>query len=616
MRPQERPWKEHRVRKAFAALLGILGGVVPVIAQSGVPATPVVHREELVVTASLEEEERDQLPVSVEVIDAEEIEARQATIIAELLATVAGVSVVRSGSPGQVTSVFMRGTESDHTLVLWNGIELNDPYFGGFNWAFLPTDGIARVEVARGPFSALYGSDALGGVVQIFSGEREGGTLRLEIGEDGYARAGLAAGANVGALRLDLAGSLRRGDGRFANEFFDGEDLVARARWQPGEGGSVGLVARINAAEIGIPFSSGEPSPERRIARRERELALPFSAAAGGWKLDGQMSRVATESRFRDPRDFFGFTANDTESEALRLRTVASRRGDGYWLALGGEVERVEVDDRSSFGVALAGAEQRTWALFGELFGQLGPLRLDLGLRHDDNDVFGAETTPKLGIAVHLPSGWRLHAAWGRGFRAPSVGELFFPFTGNPELDPERSESRELGIGWQRRGWRAGLTGFDNRLRNLIDFDFATFSNVNVGRARSRGVEVTLGWQSERLALRLGATRLDAEDRDSGLPLLRRPRESASVVLTARPGAWTLNLTTRHVGARADVDPVTFARRDNPGYTRLDLAAQWRLDERWAPYLRIENLADREYSEALGFPAPRRNLVGGLAVSF
>ncbi len=599
------------MRKA-AVLLGILGGAVPQVAD----AVPPVVQDELVVTASLAEEERDELPVSVEVIDAAEIEARQATTVAELVATVAGAAVVRSGSPGQSTSLFLRGSESDHTLVLWNGIELNDPYFGGFNWAFLPTDGVERVEVVRGPFSALYGSDALGGVVQVLTGEHDGGTLRLEAGGDGYRRAGLAAGTTLGDLRIDVAASLRQGDGGFANDFYDGHDLVARARWQLGGERAIGLVARINDSDVGIPFAGLEPSPRRRLGWRERELAVPFEASAGGWQIDARLSQVATDSRFRDPDDAFGFTANDTSSEALRLRAVAARRGERYWLAVGSEVERQQVDDRSSFGVNLAGAEQRTWAAFGELFWRAGPLRVDLGLRHDDNDVFGGETTPKLGVALELARGWRLHAAWGRGFRAPSVGELFFPFTGNPALQPETSDSRELGLVWRRGGWRAALTGFDNRLDNLIDFDFATFTNVNVGRARSRGVEATVAWQSERFALRAAGTLLDAEDLDTGLDLLRRPRRSASLVATARPGDWTVSLTAVYAGERDDVDPVSFGRALNPSYLRADLAARWRLSERWAPYARVENLADRDYAEALGFPAPGRTVVGGLAVSF
>ncbi len=197
--------------------VGILGGVIPAQSQT---APPRSFGDSIVVTASLAQESEDALPATVDVVEAQEIEARQATAVLDLLATLPSMSVVRSGSPGQVTSLFTRGTESNHTLALWNGIELNDPYFGGFNWGFLATDGVERVEVIRGPFSSLYGGDAIGGVVQVVSSRSQGAQLNLEAGENGYARGGLTAGAQAGPVQLDLAGHMRRGDGQIDNDDF------------------------------------------------------------------------------------------------------------------------------------------------------------------------------------------------------------------------------------------------------------------------------------------------------------------------------------------------------------------------------------------------------------
>src|SRR5262249_51368414 len=153
---------------------------------------------------------------------------------------------------------------------------------------------------------------------------------------------------------------------------------------------------------------------------------------------------------------------------------------------------------------------------------------------------------------------------------APSLGELFFPGSGNPDLQPETGRSYEVGIERQARGFRFALTGFLSRQRNLIDFDFATFRDVNVGRAKSRGVEGELGYRQGIVSAGLDATYLDAEDEPPGLPLLRRPKRSGSLVLALTPRQWTFSLTERVVGERPDVDPVTFARRTNPGYQRLD----------------------------------------------
>ena len=599
----------------YALLLaGIVGGSIPVVAQS--PA-PVVIDENIVVIASLESEAVRQLPASVTIIESPEIEARQSTEVSDLLRVVPGLDVVRSGSPGQVTSLFTRGTDSDSTLVLWNGIELNDPYFGGFNWAFLPTEGVDRVEVVRGPFSSLYGGDALGGVVQIFSANRDGGDVHFEGGSNGYLRGAVSAGTQLGPTRFEVTGHLRRGEGQLDNDFYDSEELMARFEWLMAPGVSLGVVARANDSKTGIPLSGGAPSPNREISWQERQLAIPFRAELGRWQIDARLSAVAYDSAFRDPDDPFGFTASDTESESRRARAVASYAfAPDRWIAFGSEYDRAEVTDSSVYGVSLDGENQSTWAMFGELFHTLGPVTLDLGVRYDDNDVFGSQTSPRLGAIYSISERLRVRGSYGRAFRAPSIGELFFPVTGNPDLQPEINNSVELAVDYAADSWRVGITGFENRLENLIDFDFVAFRNVNVGRAKTRGLELEAGYRTRLLVLRWNATLLDTEDLETGLALLRRPERTSSLVATVYPEPFTVNATLRYVGERADVDPITFVRSVNDGYLRLDLAAAWRVTGWIAPYARIENVADEEYAEALGFPAPGRTFVGGLEVSF
>jgi vitamin B12 transporter len=597
---------------------GILGGGIPVLAQTPPidPPTPAVpaFQDSVVVSASLDPEQVQEVPASATVIHKEEIDARQDDSLGELISTVPGVTVAQSGGPGQVTSVFVRGAESDQTLLLWNGIQLNDPYFGAVNWNFMPTDGLDRVEVVRGPFSALYGSAAMGGVVQVLTGAEQGGTLRLEGGENSYGRAGLAAGADVGKMRLDATGHIRRGDGELDNEFFDSEELVARALWTLQPGLSLGVLARANDSETGVPLSGITPTPHRRISWQEREVAVPFKLARGDWDVAAQVSRTTFDSAYRDPDDPFGFTASDTESAGLRGRTVVTWHREGLSISGGTEVERLEVTDSSSFGRNLDGARQRTWAVFGQASADRGPVHFELGLRRDDNDVYGGKTSLRTGAVAAVGGGVRLRASYGEAFRAPSLGELFFPGSGNPDLQPETGKTWEVGIEREAGGFHIGLTGFESRQRNLIDFEFVTFRNVNVGRAKSRGIEAELGYEKGIWAARLNGTYLDTEDQDTGLPLLRRPKRSGNLLLTARPGRWTLNLESRWVGDRPDVDPVTFGRAESPSYLRTDLAAKWRATQRFSPYVRVENAADREYAEVLGFPSPGRTWIGGVAI--
>ena len=596
-------------------LVGILGGAIPALSQ----ISPVdTFGDTLVVTASLEKETEGSLPATIDVIEVSEIQKRQATAVLDLLATLPSMAVVRSGSPGQVTSLFTRGMESNHTLALWNGIELNDPYFGGYNWGFLATDGVDRVEVVRGPFSSLYGGDAMGGVVQVLSGRQQGARLDLEAGGDGYARGGLSAGAKLGPVQLDLAGHLRRGDGQVENDDYAGEELMVRADWSWRPGMSLGLALRGLNADTGIAYSGGQPSPNRRIQWEERLVGLPFRFENERWTVDAQLSGVFYDNAFRDPDDPFGFTESDTESQVVKGRSVASydlSRADS-WIAFGGEFDESEVTDSSVFGANLDSKGQRNWAVFSELYYRVGDFSLDLGLRRDENDVYGGRTSPRLGVQWSAGDATRLWASYGEAFTAPSVGELFFPFSGNPDLQPETSRSVELGVEHQAGSWRWSLVGFNNDLANLIDFDFVEFLNINVGRARTRGVEAEVGYVARRWTARWNASYLDAEDLEASVPLLRRPGESSNLVLSYSPSTWSVTLTGRYVGDRDDIDPLSFERMNNDSYVRFDVAGRWQALENLAPYLRLENLTDEEYQEVLGFPAPGITLVGGISLSY
>jgi vitamin B12 transporter len=458
----------------------------------------------------------------------------------------------------------------------------------------------------------------VGGVVQVLTGGERGTTVKVEGGGNGYARASAVSGFDAGPVHFDLAGHLRGGDGEFKNDRYTSEDLSARGTWNLDPATSLGLLIRGDDAKTGVPFSSGVPTFDRQISWQEREIAIPFHALRGPWEVDAQLSDFRLTNAYRDPADPGGFVSSDTESKALRGRTVASyRASDDLRFSAGAEGERLEVTEGSNFGSDLAGSHQRTWAAFGEAGYDLGQVHLEGGLRRDQNDVYGGQTSLRFGGVARLTRTTRLRASYGEAFRAPFLGELFFPGSGNPDLQPERSASAELGLEQDAGPVRLALTAFEARTRNLIDFDFATFRDVNVGRARSRGVEGEVSLHQGIVTARASATYLDTEDRATGLALLRRPRKSASLLLALAPSArWTVAWTARYVGDRTDVDAVTFERRTNPGYLRNDLAASYALRPWISPYARVDNLTDRKYEEALGFPAPGRTFAGGVAVRF
>lgn len=614
-------WRRLGAAAAVGVLLGT-GGVAAARAQeteAADNATPV-YAETTEVTATAVAEERRDVPATVRVVDGAEAAARQAESIVELLSTVTGVQGSAYGPSGQLASLFVRGADSNQTLVLWNGIPLNDPFSDEFNFAFLAAEDVQRVEVVPGPFSALYGSSAMGGVVQVITGGERGVRLQLEAGQRDHHRVTVAAGGDRGPLHAEVAGHRREGKGGTGNDAYEGSEASGRLRWTPRPASEASLLLRWNDSETGIPFVGFTPSPRRHIAWTEREAALPWSHTAAAWEWSGALSQLRYDNAFRDPDDPFGFTRGDTESRADRARAVGTRRFlnvlNGWWAG-GGEWERVRVTDGGTFGTNLDDARQRTAAAFTELHVERGRLAADLGVRRDDNDAYGGATSPRLGIVAAATPELRLRASYGESFRAPALVELYYPFTGNPDLRPERGRTAEVGAAWQRGAWSVDLAGFEARQRDLITYDFVANRNANVGRARSRGVDGELRFRSDFFDLRVGGMRLDAEDRDSGARLRNRPRTTAHLVAIARPGDAVLSAVVSWVGERLNAFPeFPYADTVNPAYATLDLAASWELRQGIAPYARLLNALDREYEAVLGFPASGRTLIGGVRLEW
>lgn len=594
----------------FAALLGGVSAATPAVTQSSAP-----FADSITITATAAPEKTSVVTATVEVVAEAEIADRQAAQASDLLRTVPGLELVQAGSAGKATSLFSRGTNSSHTLVLWNGIELNDPYLGGFDWSTLSTDGVERIEVVRGPFSALYGSNALGGVVQLVTrrggGDAGLGDVRLEGGSHGYLRGGVAGGRRFGAFAVDLSGHLRRGDGELANDFYDGEEVDLALDGALGKSATLGALLRWGASDVGIPYDyAGSPSLRREQTFDTRSLALPFAWTGALWHVDAQAATTATDLAVSDPDD--PFAASRAEAGRDQARLVVRRSvGDGLELTAGGDWDRQEVRTRDAFGPGLADESQRTWAAFGQLAWNRGPVRIDAGVRRDDNDVYGAETSTKAGVAWAVAPAWRLRATYGEAFRAPSLADLYYPGFSNPDLQPESSQSYELAVEGGEGAWRTTVALFENDLDNLIEFDFVTFVPQNLGRARARGIEGSLAYCRGLFDGRLAATWLDAENLDTGGPLLRRPDTSASLVLFVRPGAWTVGGTLRYVSDRTDFGDVALA-----AYSTLDLSLAWRPNERWEPFVRFENVLDEEYEEAAGYPAPGIGFRAGVGLRF
>lgn len=598
------------MRGLVSLFVAAASAAAPSMAQQG------VFEETVVVTATGEETRLAEVSAAGTVFDREELEAHGGPTVHELLRRVPGATLLRSGLDGGVTSLFVRGAGSNQTLVLLDGVRLNSGYFGGYDWSLPLAAGLERVEVVRGPYSALYGADALGGVVQLVPARAAQPSLRLlaEGGGSGWRRGemGFATAAGSLTVRADLA--YREGEGPLPNDGFSARLGSLYVAGELGGGGRIGLLVRRTDTETEIPFSGATTTPNRRTEAQETLVAVPLRLAqVAGGVLEASLSRVERDLSFRDPDDPWGYVAGDTAADTTAARLVWHRSLGAHRLSAGGEWRRDEVSDADAFGVNLDAARITTTSTF--LQDRWSPARrweVLAGARWDDARPWGSEVSPRITVS-HLVGSARVWTSWGRAFRAPALGELYFPFSGNPQLDAERSRSAEAG-GALALGDGAGLlqlVGFSNRVDNLIQFDFTSYAFANVGRATMTGVEASWLQRLGELRLRTGLTWLDAEDGD-GVALLRRPEWSGHVSLSGRwPGAVEGEAALIWVGQRPDVDAVTFARVQQGGFVTASLSAALPLGGGARLRVRVDNLADRTYEEVNGYPALGRRVILG-----
>ncbi|HEY7113134.1 MAG TPA: TonB-dependent receptor [Thermoanaerobaculia bacterium] len=606
-----------RTSASFLAAAAVLLALLPAAAHAQQPVPPV--SEDVVVTATSIPAQETQVGSAVTVITRQEIERSEKGSVLELLRAVAGLDVVQSGPPGSVTSLFTRGTNSTQTLVLVDGVRMNSPFFAGYDWSAMTTENIERIEIVRGPFSALYGSDAIGGVVQIFTRTASEGISGRATGEAGN------QGQGQGSAFVSGGEGTFFGSGAYRYVAFDGDRPntdwrqrtgEARVEARLSEGSRIAFEGGIIDGEVGNPGPVGLPSTARGLFREER-LALPGSfALSDANQLDVLVADVRSKPGYRDVDGGF---VSQTDAQTLQTRVSDTQHLGAHALTAFASWERWKVDDASNFGVNLDGQRTTLWGLGAQDTATFGAFTVTAGVRYDRHSTFGDHWSPRATVLWLSPGAlWKIRASGGSGYRAPTIGELYYPFGANPNLKPESSISWEVGAERYVGGGRVEVSFFWNDLKDLIVYDFATSTNENVGRARTKGVEV--GWRQTivaALSADVTYTYLEAVNRDTGAALIRRPRHRASLGLDWRPIAgFDVAGRLLFTGDRPDNDPLTGAPTELPSFLRLDLLARYQATPNLAPYLRLTNALDRQYDEAAGYPAAGRLVAGGLDVRF
>jgi len=568
------------------------------------------------VTATRTPARVDALLGDVLLIERDAIEASTARTLPELLSRSAGLQMSANGGAGKVSSVFLRGTESRHTLLLIDGVPYGSASAGIPIWDAVPLELIERIEVLRGPASALYGSEAVGGVVQIFT--RRAGRqawANAGVGSNGYAQAGAGvgggfgagAGAGVGADTLRYSLNLQASrDGGFSaanarapfgnfNPDRDGlrqDSVNAALQWQLGRDWTAD--ARLLHTDGLVWFDDGPRTDSRSAIRSEVGSLGLRGAVSASWRTELRLSQSADTSHaivsaFM-PSDF-----RTTQQQWLWQNTVDTPLGE---LLAGVEQREQRVASSTAFTV-----DRRTIdGLFAGLRGAAGVHRWQVNLRHDRNSQFGAADTGFAAYGLQLSPAWRAHAAWGSSFAAPSFNQLYFPRFGNPALQPERGENTELGLRWQLSANQAlKLLRFDNRIRGYIS---NTTLPQNIPRSRIEGTTLAYDAQYGALSVQASVDALDPRNELTGKLLPRRAQQQAALGADYRTGRWRFGGSLYAVGGRFD-DAANTQRL--AGYATADLYADYALAPAWRAQIKLNNLADRVYETALGYNQPRRS---------
>jgi len=586
------------IRRAGLAGLSILAIPSPAAGETAWQDDP------LVVTANRTEQRANAVPARVSVIDRDDIERSQAPDLLELLRLEAGIDITRNGGPGGQTSVFMRGANSNHVLVLIDGVRAAASGTGAFTWEILDPAMIERIEIVRGPRAARWGSDAIGGVIQIFTRRADGLSGRVRYGSDEDRKATLAAGRQQGNLPLDLTLSGRKVDG------FSAQNPRGFA-FDPDEDGFENLSAATGGS---VDLAGGALSWRGRAATGETEFDQGQSDFDNwSWRFDyrrdsnGPWQWRLGAATLRDRLE--------TET-AFGTSEVVTRRLQGDWLAERSLAESAQwllgVDAWRESGVSKDqwNESRGNVGVFTGIEGSAGRAGYEFSVRVDDDEDFGTEPTGSVGLNYVFNDRWRAFTSAGRAFRAPNFSQLFSPgfgglFAGNPELDPESSWSAELGLDFNPSpGQRFTLSAYSNWIDDLIDFSGADFQAINVNQARIRGLEFTHGATIGNWNSNFNLTWQDPEDRDADRDLLRRPAFKGNwVVGYTFANRWNLDAEVNHVGDRLDVGDARLA-----SYTLINLRAAYRVRDRWNLEVRVDNLADRDYEPLVGFNAADRRV--------
>ena len=591
--------------KKLALSAATLAVISPFVLFAATPNADAL--DDVVVTAARHAQNLNDTLVDTTLITRADIERSQARDVQDLLQGLPGINFANNGGAGKATSMFLRGSNAEHVLVLVDGVRMGSATLGSFAWEGIPLAQIERIEVTRGPASSLYGSEAIGGVVQIFTrkGTRDGFAPRATLGGGSYGTFNGSAGFSGGNGQF-------WGSGELAYETTDGFNAYnGSSMFQPYEGdkdgyrntsGSLRGGAKLGDwGEAGVNWmradgksdfdgsfvNEGDTTQEvfaaNLNAKPMQDLNLLFSAGQSKDEADNALNGTF-KTRFDTTRDNYS---------ALGSYALSASQS----LSLGVDYLKDRVDSTTNYTLD----SRDNTGVFGEYLARFGAFDTQLSLRNDDNQQFGNHSTWTAGAGYRVSPELRLVALAGTAFKAPSFNQLYYPGFGNPDLKPEESTSYEIGLDGTISGVRWGARLFQNDIDNIIVTarqPNGIYLPSNLNEARLRGLEASLSTRLDELDLAASYTYLDPEQVggvNDGKMLPRRAQNVLRLDADQSFGAWRLGGTLNAVSGR--YEDVANTQRMG-GYTTVDLRGEYVINPEWRVQARIVNLFDKDYETA------------------
>lgn len=554
--------------------------------------------ETLIVTATRTEIPLADAIVPVTVITREDIELSLASDLGELLRFEAGIDMGRNGGPGQATSIFMRGTDSNHTLVLIDGVRMNPGTLGGASIQHIAPEIIERVEIVKGARSALFGTDAIGGVINIITRRAQDAYLETSLGAGSFdTRSGYVSGGNHGENgEFGITLNWESTDGfapRTDSDIERGYDNVSANLYAARRFGDSDISFRHWQTEGTVEYLDFFLNPvdqDFENGTTAVQLNTRFSKDGTSKLVVSYMQDDITQNQVDD----------FVESDRLSFDWQYSHAFADHTLT-GGLFAMDEDASTLSFGTGFD-EETQVRAVFVQDQWSVGRHKTFAAVRLTDHETFGNHTTWNAEYAYEISEAWTLNAGLGHAFRAPDATDRF-GFGGNPDLDPEVADEAQVGLRYAPGSEHSiDIEFYSNDIEDLIEFDLQTFELRNIAKAEIRGAQLGYEYRGDGFVIRTEVVKQSADNAATGERLLRRAEEVATLSYTQDIGAHRIGLSLLASGDREDFDGIEL-----DGYVLANLAGQIRLNDNWAVYARIENLLDTEYETAANFRMQERS---------